>query len=78
MTSSLISRKEKFLVFCSGIDSLCIIVSSEGLAGQEPQNQRTTLMPFSASFSGLTLNKLGPNRPLLVLSHIAWNFVSGL
>jgi hypothetical protein len=36
------------------------------------------LMPFSASFSGLILSKLGPNRPMLVLSDIAWSFVSGL
>jgi hypothetical protein len=29
-----------------GIGSLCIMVSSEGLAGQEPQRQRKTLVPF--------------------------------
>jgi hypothetical protein len=43
MTSSFISRKEKLLMFWSGIRSLCIMVSSEGLAGQEPQHQGRTL-----------------------------------
>jgi hypothetical protein len=74
MTSSLISRKEKFLVFFSAIDSLCTVVSSEGLAGQEPQNQKRTLMPFSASYSGQIVRKLTTNCSLLVMSDSAWSF----
>jgi hypothetical protein len=76
MTSSLISRKEKFLMYSCGVDSLHTMMTSKGLAGQEPQHQRRKLVPFSAS-SGLILSKLGPNCPLLVLSDIAWSFVSG-
>jgi hypothetical protein len=71
-------KLRKFLVFCSEIDSLCIMVSSERLAGQEPQNQRRKLMPFSASSSGLTVNKLTTNCSLLVMSDSEWSFVSGL
>jgi hypothetical protein len=77
MTSSLISRKEKFLMYSCGVDSLHTMMSSKGLAGQEPQHQKRKWVPFSASSSGPILNKLGPNRPLLVLSDIAWSFVSG-
>jgi hypothetical protein len=71
-------KEGKFLVFCSGIDLLCIMVSSKGMAGQEPQNQRRTLMPFSASSSGLNVSKLSTNCSLLVLSDSSWSFVSGL
>jgi hypothetical protein len=50
------------MMYLSRIDSLCIIVSSEGMAGQEPENQKRTLVPFSAPSSVLILSKLGPNR----------------
>jgi hypothetical protein len=78
MSSILISRKEKFLMYSCGIDSLHTMMSSEGLALQEPQHLRRNLVPFSASSTGLILSKLGPNHPQLVLSDITWNFVNGL
>jgi hypothetical protein len=55
------SRKEKFLMYSCGIDSLHKMMSSEGLARQETQHQRTKLVLFSAFSSGLILSKLGPN-----------------